>query len=130
MIHVVFVILFMLSATNSIPGISLRSNNEANEDAMDESRNMVAETFTVTGTITKVTIGSVSKKRGKEHLHLRMYLHLKPHDSPNEELEFIRYPAAQSDKLWRSGQKVSITAYKPSPDFPEDAPSIIHIEAL
>lgn len=127
MIHVVFVILFMLSATNSIPGISLRGNNEANEDVMDD---MVAETFTVTGTITKVTIGDVSKKRGKEHLHLKMHLHLKPHDSPNEELYFIRYPAAQSDKLWRAGQSVSITAYKPSPDFPENAPSIIHIEPL
>ncbi len=123
-------IIFTLSVTNAIPDFNMRSNSEGKENVMNDSSNMVAETFTVTGTITKVTIGDVSKKSGKEHLHLRMDLHLKPHDSPNEELEFIRYPAAQSDKLWRAGQKVSITAYKPSPDFPEDAPSIIHIEAL
>ncbi|MBO4349487.1 MAG: hypothetical protein J6A01_00885 [Proteobacteria bacterium] len=126
MIHFFSIIIFGVCVVTSF----YNANVQDKADVMDESRNMVAETFTVTGTITKVTIGDVSKKRGKEHLHLKMHLHLKPHDSPNEELYFIRYPAAQSDKLWRAGQSVSITAYKPSPDFPENAPSIIHIEPL
>jgi hypothetical protein len=84
------------------------------QDTNDEElEKYIAEsTYTVTGTITKVNTGNLSKKRGKEHLHLYLDLHLKPHDAPNEELKFHRYPAAQADMQLQVGQNVSIRAWK------------------
>lgn len=87
-------------------------NTKQDTDDEDLKKYIAESTYTVTGTITKMSTGNLSKKRGKEHLHLYLDLHLKPHDSPNEELKFHRYPAAQADMLLQVGQDVSIRAWK------------------
>ena len=96
----------------SIVYYSLTDGREQNTDDEELEKYIAESTYTVTGTITKVTTGHLSKKRGKEHLHLYLDIHLKPHDNPNEELIFYRYPAAQADMQLQVGQSVSIRAWK------------------
>ena len=85
-------------------------HQETNKEELEKY--ITESTYTITGTITKVSTGNLSKKRGKERFHLYLDLHLKPHDAPNKELKFHRYPAAQADMQLQVGQDVSIRAWK------------------
>ena len=96
----------------SILYYSVTDGRKQDTDNEDLEKYIAESTYTVTGTITKVNTGNISKKRGKEHLHLYLDLHIKPHDAPNEELKFHRYPAAQADMQLKVGQDVSIRAWK------------------
>ena len=81
--------------------------------------------YTVDGTITKVAFGDTSKTNRVKHL--KMSLHIKTSDSPPKNLQFRRYPAPQSDKQLRVGQRVSIIARK---NEISGYSNILHVEPL
>ena len=103
MAYFILIILFGVSVITPVCNIVMQEYKTSAENVMHES------IFTVTGTITKVTIVNLSKTIFAKKLV--MYLYLKTQNS-NEELKFIRKPAWESDKQLKVGQHISVAAKK------------------
>ena len=82
-------------------------------------------TYTVDGTIIKVTFGDTSKTNRVKHL--KMSLHIKTSDSPPKTLKFTKRPVFEADKRLRVGQRVSIIARK---NEISGYSNILHVEPL
>ena len=98
-------------------------DNSEQEAVMHES------SVTLEGTITKVTFGDLSKTNRVEKLVMYLYITT---EELHEVLKFRKYPASESDKLFRVGQRVSVTAIKVKNEFDEfsEYSEIVRIEPL
>ena len=81
-----------------------------NDDNDKENIMQDESSYTVEGTITKVTFANISKTSRVKRF--TMHLYLTTPDSPNEDLKFEKKPAFESDKQLQIGQRVAITAIK------------------
>ena len=112
--HVILIILLGISMNIPIYHVIIQNDQKNKKIAINNSIKDWAlqqeSAYIVEGTITKVTVGDLSKTSRVEHLVT--HLDLKTSDSPPKNLQFRRYPAPQSDKQLRVGQRVSIIARK------------------
>ena len=125
---ILLILLGMPMITPLVHGI-IQNNNTGMENIMydNDTKNVMQDesSYTVEGTITKVTFTNLSKTIRVQRLAMRLYLTTP--DSPHEELKFTKRPVAESDKKLRVGQRVSITAREN--EYSEYA-HILHIEPL
>ena len=125
---ILLILLGMPMITPLVHGI-IQNNNTGMENIMydNDTENVMQDesSYTVEGTITKVTFTNLSKTIRVQRLAMRLYLTTP--DSPHEELKFTKRPVAESDKKLRVGQRVSITAREN--EYSEYA-HILHIEPL
>ena len=101
-----------------------------NKEQENEKNEIIESIFTTEGTITNITFADLSKTSRVQRYAIT--IHLKATDSSYEELKFTRYPAFESDKQLRVGQRVSITARKVINEFDEfsEYSEIVNIEPL
>ena len=126
-----FILLILLGMPMITPlahGIIQNDNTDKENVMYDNDKENVMQdesSYTVEGTITKVTFANISKTSRVKRF--TMHLYLTTPDSPNEDLKFEKKPAFESDKQLQIGQRVAITAIK---DVFSEYSDIIHIEPL
>ena len=112
--HVILLILIGISMNIPIYHRIIQDDHRKKEIAINNSIKEWAlqqkSSYTVEGTITEILVYDLSKTSRVEKLGTELYL--KTSDSPPKNLQFSRYPAPQSDKQLRVGQRVSIIARK------------------
>lgn len=132
MLYFVIIVLNIALNTTYLCQKNIYSNTERveNMNNKEQENEIIESIFTTEGTITNITFADLSKTNRVQRYAIT--IHLKATDSSYEELKFTRYPAFESDKQLRIGQRVSITARKVKNEFDEFSEylEIVNIEPL